>query len=229
MQKLTILILFLVSICTSVYCQKPEPNEKEVLVEVLVTDNNLLPLNNETVVFFGRRTGKTYEVQTDAEGKAILLLPKKDVYEVSYKDLFTSKDYALLEVPDEKGLFSFSVEITYEPSRIFTLENVYFEFGKSVLTPESFPALNELVELLKAEPGMEIEISGHTDNIGNSASNLRLSHERAESVRRYLIRKGISSQRISAVGYGDTLPVASNETEEGRQMNRRTEVKILKK
>ncbi len=224
-----ILILGLSLFFSASHAQNTEPNEREVLVEILVTDNQLNPLHNETVEFFGRRTQKTYIVLTGVDGKAVILLPKRDVYEVSYKDLFTTKDYALLEVPEEKGLFTFSVEITYEPSRIFTLENVYFEFGKSVLMPESFTSLNELVELLKAQPAMEIEISGHTDNVGSSASNIKLSQDRAEAVRNYLIRSGISGKRIVAVGYGDTKPVASNNTDEGRSLNRRTEVKILKK
>ncbi len=225
--------LYLVSVCllmfAGVYAQELQPTEMEVLVEVYVADNKNTPLQGETVSFFGRRTQQTYSVQTNEKGSALLLLPKKDVYEVSYKDLFTIKDYALLEVPDESGFFTYTVEITYEPSRVFTLENVYFEFGKSVLKPESYPALDELVALLKAEPGMEIEISGHTDNVGGKDANMKLSKDRAESVRQYLIRKGIATNRITAVGYGDTKPVASNDTDEGRQMNRRTEVRILKK
>jgi outer membrane protein OmpA-like peptidoglycan-associated protein len=207
--------------------QEMQPSEKEVLVEVSVFDNSKKIMKGETVTFFGRRTRMTYSVETDGNGKALLMLPKRDVYEVSYKDLLTQKDYALLEVPDEPGLFTYSVEIEYEPSRVFVLENVYFEFAKSVLKTESFPALDELVALLKAEPEMEIEISGHTDNIGSSESNMKLSKDRAESVRQYLIRKGIEPRRVKSVGYGDTMPVATNETDEGRQLNRRTEVKIL--
>jgi len=218
----------LISLNISV-AQELKPNQKEVLVEVFVVDNLGKALSGETVSFFGRRTQSVYVVKTDTGGKAFILLPKKDVYEVSYKDLLDTREYAILEVPDESGLFTFNVEITYEPSRVFVLENVYFEFGKSTLKPESFPALDELVELLRAEPEMEIEISGHTDNIGTKESNLRLSKDRAEAVRQYLIRKGIASQRIISAGYGDTVPVAQNDSEEGRQMNRRTEVKILKK
>ncbi len=225
---------FFVALCITILvitatAQEFKPTEREVLVVVSVTDNTGKAIENDSVIFFSRRTQKTFSVITNKQGKAEILLPKHDVYEVSYKDLLTKKDYALLEVPDEKGLFNYSVEIMYEPSRVFTLENVYFEFGKSTLKPESFPALNELVALLKTAPGMEIEISGHTDNIGSKESNLKLSKDRAEAVRQYLIRKGISPSRVVSAGYGDTVPVAGNDSEEGRQMNRRTEVKILKK
>jgi OmpA-OmpF porin, OOP family len=229
MKNIFIVALIVLLFTVPAMAQEMKPTEKEVVVEVFVSDNTGKAIEGDSVMFFGRRTQKTYSVVTDSKGKSLILLPKRDVYEVSYRDLFTKKDYALLEVPEEQGLFTYSVEITYEPSRVFTLENVYFEFGKSTLKPESFPALDELVSLLKAAPSMEIEISGHTDNIGSKESNLKLSKDRAEAVRQYLVRKGISPSRVVSAGYGDTIPVATNETDEGRQMNRRTEVKILKR
>jgi OmpA-OmpF porin, OOP family len=224
-----IVITVLLTSIYSVQAQNLLPTEQQVLVEVLVSDNTGKALPGETVIFSGRRVKKTYTVVTGDQGTVSLLLPKKDVYDVSYKDLFAEKDYALLEVPEEAGLFTYNVEIIYEPSRVFVLENVYFEFGKSILKPESFASLDELVALLKAEPAMEIEISGHTDNVGTHESNMKLSQDRAESVRQYLIKKGIMASRVKAVGYGATVPIASNDTDEGRQMNRRTEVKIVKR
>jgi len=229
MKQLISFIAGIFILLTYGFSQNLEPTESQVLVEVYVHDNTGKALENEHVSFFGRRTQQTYNVVTNQEGKTELLLPKKDVYEVSYKDLLTKKDYAIIEVPYEEGFITYSVEIIYEPTRVFTLENVYFEFAKSNLKPESYPALNELVELLKAETTMKIEISGHTDNVGTPQSNMILSQNRAESVRQYLISKGIAPTRVKAVGYGDTIPVATNETELGRQMNRRTEVKILNK
>ena len=76
--------------------------------------------------------------------------------------------------------------------------------------------------------GMVIEIGGHTDNTGKHAINMKLSQARANTVRNYLIKKGISPDRVKAKGYGDTQPVAPNDTEEGRKQNRRTEVNIIK-
>ena len=91
----------------------------------------------------------------------------------------------------------------------------------------SSPALDDLVDYLKRKPNERIEIGGHTDNVGSDAKNLVLSLERAKSIVEYLISKGISNDRLVAKGYGAEEPIEENTTEEGRQKNRRTEVKIL--
>jgi outer membrane protein OmpA-like peptidoglycan-associated protein len=87
--------------------------------------------------------------------------------------------------------------------------------------------LEELVNYLKNKDGIRVEIAGHTDNVGNDADNTKLSQQRAETIRNYLIKKGISPTRVVAKGYGAAEPVADNDTDEGRQLNRRTEVRIL--
>ena len=120
------------------------------------------------------------------------------------------------------------MKIKIEPPKTFVLDNVLFDIGKATLKPSSNKSLNELVELMKLKPGLVIEIGGHTDNYGKHDVNMRLSHDRANSVRNYLIKKGIAKDRITAKGYGDTKPVASNKTEESRKQNRRTEVNIIK-
>jgi outer membrane protein OmpA-like peptidoglycan-associated protein len=109
------------------------------------------------------------------------------------------------------------------------LQNIFFDFDKATLRPESAAELNRLTKLLNDVPTMKIEISGHTDNIGSNQYNKQLSAARAKSVVDYLINKGISAGRLTSVGYGETQPIASNETEEGRQINRRTEFKVLSK
>lgn len=111
-----------------------------------------------------------------------------------------------------------------------TLNNIFFDFGKATLRNESIPELKNIVRLLKAYPKMRIEISGHTDSVGTAEYNMKLSQDRANAVRNYLIQSdGISSSRVMGKGYGSTRPVASNETEDGRQLNRRTEFIILSK
>jgi outer membrane protein OmpA-like peptidoglycan-associated protein len=113
------------------------------------------------------------------------------------------------------------------------LKNIFFEFDKADLLPESKMELDRLVELLNRYPAMKIEISGHTDSKGNDEYNLKLSQARAQAVVDYLISKGISKDRLQAKGYGETKPIAPNQNpdgsdnEEGRQLNRRTEFKIL--
>jgi len=112
--------------------------------------------------------------------------------------------------------------------RTFQLNNVYFEFNKWSLLPESFEELNKVVQFLKENPKVEIELSGHTDNIGSDKYNLELSQKRAESCKEYLVKMGITSNRIIPKGYGKNKPIAPNATDAGREQNRRVEFTILK-
>ncbi len=113
------------------------------------------------------------------------------------------------------------------PGSKTTLNNVFFDFDKSTLRKESYVELDGLVKLLKENPAIKAGIYGHTDNKGGKEYNQKLSQERAESVVNYLIAKGISGLRLEAKGFGETQPIAPNETPEGRQKNRRTELVIL--
>ncbi len=103
------------------------------------------------------------------------------------------------------------------------LQGIQFETGKDVIKPKSFPILNQIAKVLEDNPTYLIEVRGHTDNVGKADMNKILSVKRAMSVRKYLIEKGIDQKRISANGYGDTMPVASNKTAAGRAQNRRVE------
>ncbi len=108
------------------------------------------------------------------------------------------------------------------------LENVLFEFGSHRLDTSSFSELDRLVEYLDAQEEVKVEIHGHTDNIGDPGDNLILSEKRAASVVEYLIEKGIDPERISSRGFGESKPIADNETEEGRALNRRTEMVVVR-
>lgn len=114
-----------------------------------------------------------------------------------------------------------------EKDEVITLRNIFFAFDSYELLPESRPELNYLLDILKRNPEMRIEISGHTDDTGSAEYNLKLSEQRAKAVADYLISQGIDSARLKWVGYGKGKPVAPNSTPEGRALNRRTEVKIL--
>jgi outer membrane protein OmpA-like peptidoglycan-associated protein len=116
-----------------------------------------------------------------------------------------------------------------EVGKTFELNNVYFEFDKATLLPASYPELDIVVQLLKENPKVEIELSGHTDNVGKKDYNITLSKKRAESCKKYIISKGINTKRITAKGYGMNKPVQSNDTEIGREKNRRVEFMITKK
>ena len=204
-----------------------KPTETQSLMNLLITDFKGKPHPNETLIFKAVKTKKEYTVKTGADGKGQVLLPEGDTYDVSYRDFVDQVDYSKVEVPAEAGMFTYDLLIKYEPEKVFTLNDVYFDIAKATLKPESYPALNELAELLKAKPTMKIEIAGHTDSDGEDATNMNLSQERANSVVKYLVSKGIAATRLTAKGYGETQPVADNSTEEGKKKNRRTEVRII--
>lgn len=105
--------------------------------------------------------------------------------------------------------------------------NITFDVGSARITPESYPILDEVVEALKANSNVRIEVGGHTDSDGSRAANARLSLDRANAVREYFIQKGVDGLRIEARGYGEDSPVADNETPEGKAQNRRIEIKRL--
>lgn len=123
-----------------------------------------------------------------------------------------------------KDLYLVPIEI----GQVFRLNNVFFDFDKWDLRPESFVELDRVVKLLKDNPSMEIELSAHTDSFGSDDYNFKLSDNRARSCMEYILSKGIASNRVTSQGYGETKPVAPNDTPENRQLNRRVEFKILK-
>lgn len=227
--KTTIILLAFSVICYYIVpAQELRPTETQALLEVKVTDFKDKPLPKESLTFIAKKTKKEYTVKTGADGKAKLLLPEGDTYEVKYRDFTEQVNYSDVPIPTELGAFSYNLNIKFEPEKVFTLKNVNFETGKANLTTNSYPALNELVELLKEKPTMTIEIAGHTDNVGSPEANQVLSEDRAKSVKQYLVTKGIAATRLTAKGYGDTQPIADNGSEDGRKQNRRTEVRIQK-
>ncbi len=116
----------------------------------------------------------------------------------------------------------------FREGSIIVLEGVEFEFNSAKLKPESYPILDDAAMILTKHPEIDVEIQGHTDNIGSDAYNKKLSQKRAEAVRDYLIDKHmIEPVRLIPIGYGESCPVADNATEQGRQKNRRVEFFIL--
>ncbi|MBY0434698.1 MAG: OmpA family protein [Cyclobacteriaceae bacterium] len=115
-----------------------------------------------------------------------------------------------------------------EPSATITLNNIFFDFNKAVLKSASYPELNRIVDLMNQKSTMTVEIAGHADATGPEEYNLLLSEWRAKAVTKYLQDKGISSERINTVFYGESKPIDTNDTKEGRSKNRRVEFKIIK-
>lgn len=209
----------------------PTDTAKTATVQVNLTNFSNKPIKGEQVNFLGKNSKKLFFNRTNALGKSSIALPAGDTYIVTIKAMTDTSKYGELEIAalEEGQSYSepFVVNIQYEAPKNFTLDNVFFDVGKATLTPASYKELQELFEYLKWKEEVRIEIAGHTDNVGKDADNLKLSQQRADAVRNYLIKKGIAAARLTAKGYGAAVPVADNSTAEGKQKNRRTEVKVL--
>jgi outer membrane protein OmpA-like peptidoglycan-associated protein len=115
-----------------------------------------------------------------------------------------------------------------EVGAIVNLKSVLFELGTTTLLEESYSELNVVVDFLNTNPKVEIELEGHTDNRGDSKKNVVLSQQRVDKIKSYLVSKGISGKRIKGKGFGGSRPIATNNTEEARRLNRRVEFRIVK-
>ncbi len=171
------------------------------------------------------------KVQTDELGHYFITLPEgKDyTFTVNRKGyLFYSSAYALSgAAPDSTYVKNIALEpIKLASSFVFT--QVLFDNNSFALLPASLPELNKLLQILEENPGMHIQISGYTDNIGKTSDNLILSTNRAKSIVNYLSGKGIATERLSYKGFGSDNPIATNETPEGRALNRRTSFTITR-
>ena len=211
------------------FSQDLKPTETEALLKVYVHNNDKTPRVNEVIFLKGLKGKTLYKGTSGKDGKFSILIKKGDTYKIDYKFFGDSIEYSTFEIPGgDNTLFTQTFELIITPPKTYTLENVFFDTGKATLRPESFKSLNDIVEVLKMKPTMIIEIAGHTDDVGEDEANMTLSQNRAESVRKYIVSKGIVANRITAKGYGETQPIADNNTSQGKQKNRRTEVRIIK-
>jgi outer membrane protein OmpA-like peptidoglycan-associated protein len=178
------------------------------------------------------KTGQTIErLQSDAmTGEYTAVLPNGSHFGlfINKQNYFNrSLSFDLSEKTDANGKV---VNVSLEPIRKdvdIVLNNIFFDSGKADLRPESFSELDKLQKLLSQNSTLKVEISGHTDNVGKDTDNQALSQKRAAAVVEYLVTKGVNADNIKAIGYGETKPILSNDTEENRQLNRRIEMKIL--
>ena len=189
-----------------------------VAANIIITDNS---------------TAKEYVrlSSNSASGKFLVSLPSGKNYGIAVSSdgyLFHSENFDILK-GRTYNLVIKDIELMYiDIGSKVALRNVFFDIGKSEVKEDSFAELNRLVALMKDLTNLKVELSGHTDNTGSNVLNQRLSQKRAEAVVEYLIQKGISSERLAAKGYGSSDPVDSNDTDHGRQNNRRTEFEILR-
>ncbi len=126
-------------------------------------------------------------------------------------------------------LYDEMTDNSLDPKKAIAFDNLNFATGKAEINEESKSQLNDVAKIMLAFPKVEINVAGHTDNVGNAAENLKLSKERAAAVEKYLISKGVPDAHITPIGYGSTMPIGDNATDAGKASNRRTEVYVVKK
>ncbi len=180
----------------------------------------------------GKGQLKDYSVSDANSGTFRLVLPVDKTYLITVVAKGYMNYTGKIEIPASDTIITLSVNYPLKPIKAgnsIVLENVYFPAGKAVLIPESYAALDRLVAFMKQNPDVTIEISGHTNNIGDKKRLKDLSVRRAEAVKQYLVKHGINPSRIKTVGYGPDRPIADNSTEAGRRKNQRVEFKILDK
>jgi len=170
------------------------------------------------------------KVQTDEKGNYLITLPvgKDYAFNVNRKGYLFYSDNFFLTNHSPDSTYEKNIPLQpIEANASVVLKNVFFDVNKFELKAESEAELDIVVQLMNDNPSVKIQIGGHTDNVGKPADNLALSNNRAKSVVTYLISKGIPATRLSARGFGETQPVADNKTEEGKALNRRTEMKVI--
>ncbi len=181
-------------------------NRVKARIEVIDSADNVLHTFESDSYYVKLMAGK-YRIRVKAEGYVMSLAEVEVVSGERYR-----KDFLLLK---EK--------------QVLTFRNIYFDFNKATIRPESYPVLDSIAQMLKENPNIIVEVAGHTDERGSEEYNLKLSQARAEAVVNYLIRKGIDPSRLIPKGYGESQPIIRNaKTEREHQINRRVEFRILR-
>ena len=211
-------------------------------VKAKVYDAETRLLIDAQVEFVALRSQKVFaKTHTGTEGRFLICLPLGQSYALNVnKDtyLFHSENFALEEIRAQTTPYLLEIYLKKIPapssslkekvSQPIVLRNIFFETASAVLLKASLFELHKLFRLLDEHPDMKIQLNGHTDDVGSELDNLLLSENRAKAVYQFLIEKGISMERLNYKGFGESQPIDTNETEKGRQNNRRTEFEIIK-
>ena len=208
---------------------RPEPVS---YIKAKITDKNTQQpiLASIDLVDLTYSNPKEREEKADENGEIMLCLPLSHNYSFTVSEpgyLFYSQSILLKDAKTLVDPLVLNIELDpIEVGAKMNLYNIYFETDSFRILAASEPELQRLTSFLKNNQDLKVEIQGHTDNTGTSEKNQMLSENRAKSVVNYLVENGIASSRLQSKGYGENLPVESNDTEEGRTMNRRTTIVI---
>jgi outer membrane protein OmpA-like peptidoglycan-associated protein len=223
-----------------------QQHQADTLIKILEVRHDLNSETNKWVVISGTvansKTGaglkskisfksdSLYSTTSSADGKFKLTIPSTKIYNIevqaaNFVNLAERLDIHTFELKTlEMGFKLQPIEV----GALVNLKNILFYMGTTSLLEESYPELDVIVDFLKNNTKVEIELNGHTDNRGDAKKNLILSQQRVEKIKSYLVSKGISSRRIKGKGFGGNKPIAANDSEEARKLNRRVEFIIMK-
>ena len=208
-------------------------NSLTVLKGTITDDNTKKPLEATIELIDNAKNEVIASFKSNSStGKYLVTLPAGKNYGIAVKAenyLFHSENF---DIPANNGYLEVTKDVQLKNVSVGTkivLRNIFFDFDKSTLKPESTNELQRLIKLLIDIPTLKIEIGGHTDSKGSDDYNLKLSASRAKTVVEYLTKAGIALDRLKSNGYGEAQAIETNETEEGRALNRRTEFTIISK
>lgn len=202
------------------------PNKTHAVLNISYVNDNDVPHAKKKLVFVGKKKPKNrITVVTDNEGEVSFHIPREDSYTILCESLtgpFECGETPYVSLTASTG----GVTVVFDDTRA-ELTGVTFKAGSAELVPSSLKTLNMAIDGLKRNPKAKVEVEGHTSSEGSEELNQKLSEDRANSVREYMIKKGLPAERVTAVGYGPSRPKADNDTEAGRKANRRIEIRVI--
>ncbi len=218
------LTLALSVLVASPFAKTLAPNKTHAVLNVTYTNYDDVPQTHKKLFFVGQKKGKKISVTTDTYGEASFLIPREDTYTILCESLtgpFECGNTPYVSMTASTG----GITVVFDDTRA-ELTGVTFKQGSAELVPSSLKTLDAAIAGLKRNPKAKVEVQGHTSSEGSEELNQQLSEDRANSVRDYMIRKGIAESRLTARGYGPSQPKADNSTEAGRKANRRIELVV---
>ena len=222
------ILLFLILLNQLIIAQNSEINSDFARTTITIKNEFNIPYPNTRILIKG--STKNYTFISDIQGNGIIDLKKGEEFRVScFVNGEEFKFDEVIYIEKNKNIISANIDLQFDLyESIFEIKNLNFKTAKYNIEEKYFQELDNLKSLLVNENEIKIEIAGHTDNNGSELANQLLSENRAKSVKSYLVKNGIDKLRINYVGYGEKQPIANNNSKQGREKNRRIEIRILK-